>query len=193
MSTTTEPIVTEQVAAAAPSQVVEAPQVPVTETEQVAANKIEEPTATVADEVAATEVAEATEATAPAPTTSKSNSTNRLSLFLGKAKTFVDKKVHEKKPALPKKDNTEEVTAADATAEPVVANAVVVEEPVAVEEPVTREVETTKVPKTEKRKSILAGIFRSKVNLTQHFIFQIEIGLGGALLVFPKKMYHELV
>lgn len=191
MSTTTEPIVTEQVAAAAPSQVVEAPQVPVTETEQVAANKIEEPTATVADEVAATEVAEATEATAPAPTTSKSNSTNRLSLFLGKAKTFVDKKVHEKKPAVPKKD-TEEVTVAD-VAEPIVASSPVVEEPVAVEEHVAREVETAKVPKTEKRKSILAGIFRSKVNLTQHFIFQIEIGLGGALLVFPKKMYHELV
>ncbi|KAI9256401.1 hypothetical protein EDC94DRAFT_616359 [Helicostylum pulchrum] len=163
MSTTTEPIVTEQVtAAAAAPQVVEAPAV----TESVKVEepaKIEEPV-TVADEVAATEVTEAeAEATAaPTPTTSKSNPTNRLSLFLGKAKTFVDKKVHEKKPALPKKDNTEEVTAADATAEPVVADAVVVEEPVAVEEPVTREVETTKVPKTEKRKSILAGIFRSK-------------------------------
>ncbi|KAG2194144.1 hypothetical protein INT47_004214 [Mucor saturninus] len=104
----------------------------------------------------------------PHPSPSKSNPTKRLSIFLGKAKSYVDKKVHEKKPTSPKKEDiTEPSTSAveseaPAHVEPVAA---AVTEPIVVAEPETttaeEPVEEVK-PKSEKRKSILAGIFRSK-------------------------------
>ncbi|KAI7894543.1 uncharacterized protein EV154DRAFT_498142 [Mucor mucedo] len=104
----------------------------------------------------------------PHPSPSKSNPTKRLSIFLGKAKSYVDKKVHEKKPTSPKKEDIVEPSTSavesevPAHVEPVAA---AVTEPIVVAEPETttaeEPVEEVK-PKSEKRKSILAGIFRSK-------------------------------
>lgn len=148
----------------------------------------EEPATTtethVAEPAATTEEPAATTEAVPAPAASKSTTTSkRLSLLLGKAKTFVDKKVSDKKPA--KKEATKEATEATETAEAPVAAAV--EEPVAAtsEEPAAVAAESTEAaaavpasaaaattsaeeahvekPKNEKRKSILGNIFRSKV------------------------------
>lgn len=93
-----------------------------------------EPTQAVTEESAPQNVIEES---APQPTPSKSNS-NRLSLFIEKAKHFVA----DKKPV--------------PTAEETPVETHVPEE--------TTEHETDPKSKTEKRKSILGGLFRSKVS-----------------------------
>lgn len=166
--------VTEPIIAPAAAQVVETP------TEQ--ADPVEALKVTETHEAPATPE-EPTAEVPPHPTPSKSNTTKRLSIFLGKAKNYVDKKVHEKKPTSPKKEVAEPV---ELTAEPTVETAVV--DPV-VEATVEPTVEPTAAaaeeapveeakPKSEKRKSILAGIFRSKVMLDQG-------------LFLKRNMYHE--
>jgi hypothetical protein len=130
-----------------------------TTTEQVTEEpKTEEAAPAITEEPATTE--EAATAAVASPVPSKSNTTKRLSLFLGKAKTFVDK-VSEKKPVTAKKE-----TEAAAAVVPEAETTTATEEPVAAttEEPVSREV-TADRPKNEKRKSILGNIFRSKVKI----------------------------
>ncbi|CAO3654634.1 unnamed protein product [Mucor fragilis] len=159
-----------------------------------AAPVVDEPATTeahVADATTTEETAATAEA-APAPVASKSTTSKRLSLLLGKAKTFVDKKVSDKKPAkkeatkeateVPEATETTEAPVAAAVEEPVVPAVATTEEPVVAESTEaavpasattttsTEEAHTEK-PKNEKRKSILGNIFRSKV--IYHTIFII--------------------
>lgn len=145
----------------------------------VAAPVVEEPT-TVDSPIVTEEPVAATTGAAPAPTASKSTTSKRLSLLLGKAKTFVDKKVSDKKPTKKEAITTEvpettEVTpVVVATEEPIVATTETTEIPTvetttsvesteAAAAPVLAEEAHVEKPKNEKRKSILGNIFRSKV------------------------------
>lgn len=158
VTTQTTVLATEEVVAPVTEEPKETPAV-ATEEAAAAAPAI----ATTTEEAVASPTEEAT--TAPALTPSKSTPSKRLSLLLGKAKHFVDKKVSsDKKPVA----NKEEVHAHGATEETVAETA----EPAAVEEvaatteePVVAKEPEVKAPKFEKRKSILSGIFRSKVTI----------------------------
>lgn len=198
---TTTPVVDETVATTTASETVEATPVPAAvveetpaavTTEEATTKVVEEPTTTT-EEAPAVPAKEATATVAPTPTPSKSTPSKRLSLLIGKAKNFVDK-VAEKKPST---TSTKKEASAVVTEEPAAA-AVVTEEPEAAapaasteeaaattaeHSEATKEPEA-KAPKFEKRKSILSGIFRSKVN-----IFFIYFSVGSQNYFFYTPLF----
>jgi hypothetical protein len=167
---------------------------------------VEAPVATEAPaEAAATEqeTPAKTEAAAEKPNPTPSRSTKRLSILYNKAKkTVTDKLSNEKKPAEKAAEKP-----AEAKPEPVSEEPAAIEETAAApaaETPAAAEPSEVKTPKSEKRKSFIDTLFRSKVNYLFSFLFSfvfifvekkkffcIKVGSKKPPPLITKRVYYQ--